>query len=114
MRKYLNIPLTVAVTTILNYAMFWPLEAPPLAPQRSNKLIHFIAFTALAFPLAHTGPLRLLLMFIAESTFGGIIELIKLAFNRSAEVRNWDANILGVFIRIGLGLLYRRVRQHRT
>ena len=29
MRKYLDIPLTLAVTLILTVAMLWPLEAPP-------------------------------------------------------------------------------------
>jgi len=33
MRKYLDIPLTVAVTTALTIAMRWPLEAPPPAPE---------------------------------------------------------------------------------
>jgi hypothetical protein len=55
MRKYLDILLTVVVTTVLTIAMLWPLEAPPLAPEGSDKLVHFIAFAALAFPLAHTG-----------------------------------------------------------
>ena len=50
MRKYLDIPLTVVVTTVLTVAMLWPLEAPPPAPEESDKLLHFIAF-----PLARTG-----------------------------------------------------------
>ena len=55
MRKYLDIPLTLAVTLTLTVAMLWPLEAPPPAPEGSDKLVHFIAFAALAFPLARTG-----------------------------------------------------------
>ena len=58
MRKYLDIPLTVAVTAVLTIAMLWPLEAPPPAPEGSDTLVHFIAFAALAFPLARTGPVR--------------------------------------------------------
>ena len=49
MRKYLDIPLTVVVTTVLTIAMLWPLEAPPPAPEGADKLVHFIAFVALAF-----------------------------------------------------------------
>ena len=55
MRKYLDIPLTIGVTLTLTVAMLWPLEAPPPAPEGSDKLVHFIAFAALAFPLARTG-----------------------------------------------------------
>ena len=58
MRKYLDIPLTIAVTLTLSVAMLWPLEAPPPAPEGSDKLVHFIAFAALAFPLARTGRLQ--------------------------------------------------------
>ena len=50
MRKYLDIPLTFAVTLTLTVAMLWPLEAPPPAPEGSDKLVHFIAFAALALP----------------------------------------------------------------
>jgi VanZ family protein len=114
MRKYLDIPLTVAVTTALTIAMLWPLEASPPAPEGSDKLVHFIAFAALAFPLARTGRLGLLPVFIGASAFGGLIELIQPTFNRSADLNDWVADTLGVLIGIGLGLAYRRVRQHRS
>ena len=114
MRKYLDIPLTVAVTTALTVAMLWPLEAPPPAPEGSDKLVHFIAFAALAFLLARTGRLGLLPVFIGVSAFGAIIELIQPTFNRSAELSDWVADTLGVPIGIGLGLAYRHVRPRRS
>ena len=88
MRKYLDIPLTVVVTTVLTIAMLWPLEAPHPAPAGSDKLVHFIAFAALAFPLARTGRLGLLPVFIGASAFGAIIELIQPTFNRSTDVKD--------------------------
>ena len=112
MRKYLDIPLTLAVTLILTVAMLWPLEAPPPAPEGSDKLVHFIAFAALAFPLARTGRFGLLPLFIGASAFGGAIELIQPSFNRSTDVNDWVADIVGVIIGIGCGLLYRRLRKH--
>ena len=111
MRKYLDIPLTIAVTLTLTVAMLWPLEAPPPAPEGSDKLVHFIAFAALAFPLARTGRFGLLPVFIGASAFGGIIELIQPSFNRSADVNDWVADIVGVILGIVLGLLYRRLRK---
>ena len=114
MRKYLDIPLTLVVTTALTVAMLWPLEAPPPVPEGADKLVHFIAFVALAFPLARIGRFGLLPVFIGASAFGAIIELIQPTFNRSAELSDWVADTLGVLIGIGLGLAYRRVRQHRS
>ena len=112
MRKYLDIPLTIVVTLTLSVAMLWPLEAPPPAPDGSDKLVHFIAFAALAFPLARTGRIGLLPVFIGASAFGGAIELIQPSFNRSADVNDWAADVVGVILGIGLGLLYRRLRRH--
>ena len=112
MRKYLDIPLTLAVTLTLTVAMLWPLEAPPPAPEGTDKLVHFIAFAALAFPLARTGRFGLLPVFVGASAFGGAIEFIQPSFNRSADVNDWVADVVGVVMGIGLGLLYRRLRKH--
>ena len=112
MRKYLDIPLTIIVTLTLSVAMLWPLEAPPPAPEGGDKLVHFAAFTALAFPLARTGRYGLLPVFVGASAFGGAIELIQPSFNRSADVNDWVADMVGVILGIGFGLLYRRLRQH--
>ena len=112
MRKYLDIPLTAFLAITLSVAMLWPLEAPPPAPEGSDKLVHFIAFAALAFPLARTGRFGLLPVFIGASAFGGAIELIQPSFNRSADVNDWVADMVGVILGIGFGLLYRRLRKH--
>ena len=112
MRKYLDIPLTIIVTLTLTVAMLWPLEAPPPAPEGSDKIVHFIAFAALAFPLARTGRFGLLPVFIGASAYGGAIELIQPSFNRSADINDWIADVVGVVLGIGLGLLYRRLRKH--
>ena len=111
MRKYLDIPLTLIVTLTLSVAMLWPLEAPPPAPEGSDKLVHFVAFAALAFPLARTGRIGLLPVFIGASAFGGAIELIQPSFNRSADVNDWVADVVGVVLGIGFGLLYPRIRK---
>ena len=112
MRKYLDIPLTAFVAITLTVAMLWPLEAPPPAPEGSDKLVHFIGFAGLAFPLARTGRLGLVAVFVGASAFGGLIELIQPTFNRSADMADWVADTVGVVIGIGAALLYRRLRRH--
>ncbi len=106
MRQYLDILLTVVMTAVLTVAMLWSLEAPP---EGSDKLIHMIAFAALAFPLVHTGWFGLIPANIGACAFGDMIELIQPTFKRSAELSNWIADPLGVLIGIGFGLAYRRV-----
>ena len=107
MRKYLDIPLTLMLLFTLTVAMLWPLDQPPAG---SDKIAHFIAFAALAFPLARTGRFGLLPVFIGASAFGGAIELIQPTFNRSADVNDWVADIIGVLLGIAGGLVYRRIR----
>ena len=64
------------------------------------------------FPLARTGRFGLLPVFVGASAFGGAIELIQPSFNRSADINDWLADVVGVILGIGLGLLYRRLRKH--
>ena len=112
MRKYLDIPITLILTAILTIAMLWPLDAPPPAPDGSDKLVHLIAFAALSFPLSRTGRFGLLPVFVGASAFGGVIELIQPSFNRSADMNDWIADIIGVVAGIVCGLIYRRLRPH--
>ena len=112
MRKYLDIPLTIIVTLTLTVAMLWPMDQPPPAPEGSDKLVHLVAFAALAFPLARTGRFGLSPVFIGASVYGGAIELIQPSFNRSADINDWIADVIGVVLGIGCGLLYRRMRRH--
>lgn len=112
MRRYLDIPLTLAMTLTLTVAMLWPLDRPPAALENTDKLMHLIAFAALAFPLARTGRVGLLPVFIGASAFGGAIELIQPSFNRSTDVGDWIADILGVLLGIACGLAYRCLRRH--
>ena len=114
MRKYLDIPLTIIVTLTLTVAMLWPLEAPPPAPDGSDKVVHLIAFAALAFPLARTGRFGLFAVFVGASVFGGLIELIQPSFGRSLDMQDWIADIAGVGLGIVLALLYRRLRKHHV
>ncbi len=111
MRKYLDVPLTAAIMVALTVAMLWPLEESLTAQHGIDKLAHLIGFAALAFPLARTGRFGLIPVLVGGSAFGAIIELTQPIFNRSAELSDWIADTLGIFIGIGLGLLYRRIRQ---
>ena len=109
MRKYLDIPITLIVTVTLTVAMLWPLETPPAAPDGSDKVVHIIAFAVLSFPLSRTGRVGLIPVFVGASAFGGLIELIQPTFNRSADMNDWVADIMGVVLGIMFGHIYRRL-----
>jgi VanZ family protein len=112
MCKYLDIPLTLIVTIVLTVAMLWPINQPPPAPNSIDKLVHLIAFAALAFPLARTGRFGFIPVFVGASTFGGIIEVLQPSFGRSADVHDWFADIAGVGLGICFALLYRKLCNH--
>ena len=112
MRKYLDIPITIIVTLTLTITMLWPLDTPPPAPDGSDKVVHIVAFAALSFPLSRTGRFGLFPVFVSASAFGYMIELIQPRFNRSADMNDWIADIVGVAIGIACGLIYRRLRAH--
>ena len=114
MRKYLDIPLTLIVTTVSTVAMLWPINQPPPGPDGSDKVVHLIAFAALAFPLARTGRFGLIPVFVGASAFGGLIERIQPSFGRSADMQDWIADIAGAGLGIVLALIYRRLRKHRA
>lgn len=112
MRKHLDISLTLIVAITLTVAMLWPLEAPPQAPDGSDKIVHIIAYAALSFPLSRTKRFGLLPIFLGASAFGGMIELIQPSFNRSADLNDWIADIAGVATGIVCGLIFQRSRPH--
>ena len=114
MSKYVDIVLTFIMTTVLTVAMLWPIHQPPPAPDGSDKVVHLIAFAALAFPLARTGRIGLLPVFVGASAYGGIIEVLQPSFGRSADMQDWIADIAGVGLGIVLALLYRRLGKHRA
>ena len=97
---------------ILTIVMLWPLEQPLPGPKGIDKIVHCIAFTALAFPLAHTGRTGLLRVLIGASAFGLAIELIQPTFNRSANLYDWVADVIGVFMGITCALLYRQIYKY--
>lgn len=113
MRKYLDVPLTLIVMITLTVAMLWPPDQLPSTPEGSDKLVHFTAFAALAFPLARTGRFGLLPVFVGASAFGGAIELLQPSFNRGADFNDWISDTIGVTLGIGCGLVYRRFRRRQ-
>ena len=112
MRKYLDIPLTVIGTCVLTAAMLWPLQGTQ-GPDGIDKIVHLVAFAALAFPLARTRRIGLGLVFLSSCAFGGLIELVQPHFGRSTELNDWVADCVGVLCGIALAQAYGRLSRSR-
>jgi len=90
-----------------------PENLPP-EPPGSDKLHHFLAFAALAFPLVAARPRNALWMLPLVILYGGLIEVIQPSFDRSAEWGDFIADTLGATAGAAMGWwVHRRHLRHR-
>ena len=98
MRSNFDISLTIIMILTLTVTMLWPMENSLPVLEGSDKLVHFLAFGALVFPLAYTGSFESTSILILASAYGAIIELSQPTFNRNADLSDWIADTLGVIL----------------
>ena len=68
----------------------------------NDKLNHVLTYLFLTIPVAIRKPKHQFLMYLFFILFGGIIEVIQPYFNRTRDLQDFIANILG----ISLGVLF--------
>lgn len=73
----------------------------------TDKLYHFIAFTALVFPCALLFARTLKWVLPAALLFGGAIELIQPYVGRGGELADFVAGVVGLVIGAAVGLTLR-------
>lgn len=98
--------LTLALALVVAVATLTPSDHMPAAPG-SDKLHHFLAFGAVAFPMAFARPAAFLWIVMAVSAYGGIIELIQPFMGRYGDVRDAVMNALGALTGGASGALLR-------
>ena len=81
-----------------------PLEELPDVPG-GDKLHHFIAYGALAFPTALIRSRYLVILTLAYLALGGAIELIQPYVNRYGEWFDFMANAMGTMLGTSAGLM---------
>ena len=79
----------------------------------SDKWHHFIAFAALAYPLAAASRLYWIPALIFALCLGALIEIIQPFVNRFGDIKDFQADALGVLFGILLGMLGYRVKSKR-
>ena len=106
--KLFDIYLTIVLALIILIGMLAPISEVATAPAGTDKIIHIVAFAALAFPLALTKRIGLFPLFIFASFFGGITEVIQTSVGRNADINDWFSDIFGIAFGIGIARITNR------
>ncbi len=103
-----SILLTIVLGTAIGILTLMPPTQMDM-PSGSDKPSHFIAFMALALPLAIVRPRWSGVMFVIFATFGAAIEIIQPYVGRSRELADLIADMAGIVCGMLLGLLAGRM-----
>lgn len=113
-RFRIAIKLAIVLAIIVGIATLMPGERLPSVPG-SDLLHHFVAFGALAFPLALARPQSIFWIILLVSAYGALIELVQPYFGREGDLRDIAANTIGASLGAILGRVLRlRVLNNRA
>ncbi|WP_371187258.1 VanZ family protein [Thalassotalea maritima] len=104
--------VTFLIMALIALLSLYPLDSLPPVPG-SDKTHHFIAYAALAFPVALSKPKSWWYVIVAIIAFGGIIELIQPYVNRYGEWADMSANSLGVLVGIILATAMKAIFKYQ-
>ncbi|MEO7587147.1 MAG: VanZ family protein [Arachnia sp.] len=99
-----SILITIALAAVIAVLTLMPPNQVEV-PSGSDKTYHFLAFAALALPLAAVRPRWSVALFLLYSAFGGAIEIIQPFVGRSRELADLVADMAGIAIGMALGFL---------
>lgn len=100
----ITLGLTIILVAIIAIVTLAPIPVPK-GLGGTDKTYHFMAFMALTIPVSTLKPKWLLLAIPAFAMFGGAIEIIQPYVGRSCELADWIADLQGIAIGAGLGLM---------
>ena len=99
--------LTFVILIAIGVLSLTPLEQLPEVPG-SDKTHHFIAYAALAFPVAFARPKQWLFFIFGFLAYSGLIELLQPYVNRYGELLDMVANSAGLVIGVTVAYLINR------
>ena len=108
-RKAIALSLTAALSVAIFVLALIPLELPPAMPG-TDKLHHLVAFAALTLPCTALYPRALLWVLPAIVLQAGLIEIVQPYVNRMREWADFVADMKGVALGLGAGLLLHSLR----
>lgn len=89
--------LTLALALIIAVLTLSPLPAGPQGVAGGDKIGHILAFAAVAAPLAWRYPRHWVMVAVAASAYGGLIEIIQPLVGRKMEFADLLADTAGAF-----------------
>lgn len=99
---------TILIALIITGLSLYPVESLPPVPG-SDKTHHFIAYGALAFPIALARPKKWLFLIVVFLACSGVIELVQPYVNRYGEWLDLGANGLGLVVGILIATFARSI-----
>lgn len=99
---------TIIIILPISILSLYPVDSLPSVPG-TDKIHHFIAYGALAFPLALARPKKWLIIIVLFLGYSGVIELIQPYVNRYGEWLDLGANGLGLAFGIVFASLARSI-----
>ncbi|MEI2565160.1 VanZ family protein [Vibrio metoecus] len=99
---------TILIALAITVLSLYPLDNLPSVPG-TDKTHHFIAYGALAFPVALARPEKWLLFIVGFLGYSGFIELVQPYVNRYGEWLDLGANGLGLVVGISIASFARSI-----
>jgi VanZ family protein len=99
--------ITLFLALIVAAATLTPSENMPSAPG-GDKLHHFLAFGAVAFPMSFSRPRAAIWVVLTVAAYGAIIEVIQPHVGRHGDVMDALANAVGAVCGAILGFVLNR------
>jgi VanZ family protein len=109
LRRLLWAVLTAGLFLLAARLMLGPAVPPPEDLPKNDKLWHAVTFAALIVPTAVLQPRWLWPMAAAALVYGGLIELIQPSVGRTADLRDFLADAVGIGLVLLLSGVARRM-----
>lgn len=95
--------VSAGLAAVIGILTLWPGNDAPPGPSGVDKIAHFAAFAALAFPVARARPGAFWPVVLAAVAYGGAIEIVQPLVDRGRELGDLIADGAGALAGAGLG-----------
>lgn len=104
----LSVVITGVLAAIIGFGTLYPMPSSPMLGG-NDKLQHFAAFAALAFPISLARPKTAPYMVAAALLYGGIIEVAQPFVGRDRSLADLMADVTGAALGAGAAVLLNRL-----
>ena len=101
------ITLSIIILISISVISFWPRINIQSGISFHDKIFHTLAYFFLALPVSIANPPSNKYIYIFIILYGGLIELIQPYFNRSGDIYDFIANIIGILLSYYISLKIR-------